>query len=120
MKAAAEESKSPPTTIATTPETQSLLEQDAEDQPAESSNGDSDTLQASSISVNTEDPKTKEKADEKPSDKADSNLVGKINNLVSTDLENIVEARDFFLLVFYVPVQMALCIVFLYMILGWR
>jgi hypothetical protein len=27
-----------------------------------------------------------------------SNLVGKLNNLVSTDLENIIEGRDFFLL----------------------
>jgi hypothetical protein len=66
-----------------------------------------------------------------------SNLVGKMNNLVSTDLDNLVEGRDFLLLglissvrvffgvsnctpvVLYLPLQIALCIWFLYSILGW-
>jgi hypothetical protein len=48
------------------------------------------------------------------------NLVGKINNLVTTDLANIVEARDFLLAVFFIPLQITLCIVFLYAVLGWR
>lgn len=48
------------------------------------------------------------------------NLVGKINNLVTTDLENIIESRDFVMILVYVPVQVTLCIVFLYAILGWR
>jgi hypothetical protein len=66
------------------------------------------------------------------------NLVGKMNNLVTTDLENIVDGRDFvllssslsvlfcphspyndFRLVVYLPLQVALCIWFLYDILGW-
>lgn len=49
-----------------------------------------------------------------------SNLVGRINNLVTTDLENIVDARDFLWIIVYIPVQIALCIVFLYQVLGWR
>jgi hypothetical protein len=66
------------------------------------------------------------------------NLVGKMNNLVTSDLENIVDGRDFvllssspsvlfcahgpsneFRLVVYLPLQIALCIWFLYEILGW-
>ncbi|KAI9509765.1 hypothetical protein F5148DRAFT_1275094 [Russula earlei] len=48
-----------------------------------------------------------------------SNLVGKMNNLVSTDLDNIIEGRDFLLVVLYLPLQIALCVWFLYSILGW-
>ncbi|KAI9434147.1 hypothetical protein H4582DRAFT_2112597 [Lactarius indigo] len=47
------------------------------------------------------------------------NLVGKMNNLVSADLENIVEGRDFLLLVLYIPLQIVICVWFLYNILGW-
>ncbi|KAI9449923.1 hypothetical protein BJY52DRAFT_1192187 [Lactarius psammicola] len=48
-----------------------------------------------------------------------SNLVGKMNNLVSTDLENIVGGRDFLFLVLYFPLQVVMCVWFLYNILGW-
>ncbi|KAK1236146.1 hypothetical protein PQX77_000617 [Marasmius sp. AFHP31] len=48
-----------------------------------------------------------------------SNLVGKITNLVTTDLQHIVELRDFMLLLIYVPLQIVLGIVFLYFLLGW-
>ncbi|KAF8876209.1 multidrug resistance-associated ABC transporter [Gymnopilus junonius] len=50
---------------------------------------------------------------------SDGNLVGKINNLVTTDLNNIVSGRDFLLVVLYVPVQIIFCVVFLYKVLGW-
>jgi hypothetical protein len=65
-----------------------------------------------------------------------TDLVGKINNLVSTDLSNIVDGRDFLLVcepvfVFFViqlsiflvvgaPLQIGLSIWFLYNVLGWR
>jgi len=48
------------------------------------------------------------------------NLVGKINNLVSTDLNNIVDGRDFLMIAVVCPIQIILCVVFLYKILGWR
>jgi hypothetical protein len=48
------------------------------------------------------------------------NLVGKINNLVTTDLANIVEARDFLVVLVYIPLQITLSITFLYVVLGWR
>ncbi|KAH9480738.1 ATP-binding cassette transporter abc4 [Psilocybe cubensis] len=49
----------------------------------------------------------------------DANLIGKINNLVTSDLNNIVEARDFIHLFVSVPLQVTLCVVFLYQLLGW-
>ncbi|KAF9243741.1 P-loop containing nucleoside triphosphate hydrolase protein [Melanogaster broomeanus] len=54
----------------------------------------------------------------KPKSSAD-NLVGKINNLVTTDLGNIIDGRDFLLLFPYIPLQVGCCIWFLYGILGW-
>ncbi|KAG8900334.1 hypothetical protein FRC00_013442 [Tulasnella sp. 408] len=48
----------------------------------------------------------------------DKNLVGRITNLISTDLENIVEARDFLFVIWYAPLQIALSTWFLYRILG--
>ena len=68
------------------------------------------------------------------------NLIGKINNLVTTDLANIVEARDFlslgthiysfmgffffldflFYSVLLAPLVIIICLVFLYQVLGWR
>lgn len=61
---------------------------------------------------------SKEEADETEADA--KNLVGRINNLVTTDLNNIVDSRDFIRLVVYTPVSVFLCVAFLYVILGWR
>ncbi|KAK0452213.1 hypothetical protein EV421DRAFT_1888046 [Armillaria borealis] len=47
------------------------------------------------------------------------NLIGRINNLVTTDLKNITDARGFVQLLVYTPLQLILCVVFLYVILGW-
>jgi hypothetical protein len=73
----------------------------SEDQ--ESSNGE--TLHASSTSVHSTSSKGKQKAKDSqaPEDKGEKeatagNIVGKINNLVTTDLANITNARDFMFL----------------------
>ncbi|KAF8188324.1 multidrug resistance-associated ABC transporter [Pholiota molesta] len=47
------------------------------------------------------------------------NLIGKINNLVTTDLDNIIEGVDFVSLGLRIPLQVILCLIFLYNILGW-
>lgn len=47
------------------------------------------------------------------------NFVGKINNLITTDLGNITDGRDFLLFFPYVPLQLVLCTWFLYHILDW-
>jgi hypothetical protein len=85
-----------------------------------------ETLTQDSASVRSTSTGSSQKQPSKPSKKKDDNeasadnLVGKINNLISTDLGNITEARDFLFVVLYIPLQIILCIVFLYMVLGWR
>ena len=66
-------------------------------------------------------PSSSAKLEEKSEDSSPSgaNLAGRINNLISTDLENITDSRDFMFLLIYAPLQTALCIAFLYTILGW-
>ncbi|KAJ7214037.1 P-loop containing nucleoside triphosphate hydrolase protein [Mycena pura] len=87
------------------------------------SEDESTTVQASTASIKSatsnakEPPKpSKEKEDPK---KAQGSLVGKINNLVTTDLGNIVDNRDFLVLFIYVPFQIGVGIYFLYVLLGW-
>ncbi|KAF7364934.1 Multidrug resistance-associated ABC transporter protein [Mycena venus] len=78
------------------------------------SEDDSATVQASSSSIKS----TASKQPPKPT-KQEGSLVGKINNLVTTDLGNIVDSRDFLVLVIYIPLQIAIGIWFLYVLLGW-
>ncbi|KAF8157969.1 hypothetical protein B0H34DRAFT_797400 [Crassisporium funariophilum] len=52
-------------------------------------------------------------------EKKKSNLVGKINTLMTVDMDHIVGSRDFFLLILLVPIKMTLALVFLYIVLGW-
>ncbi|KAH9166805.1 hypothetical protein EDB89DRAFT_2245995 [Lactarius sanguifluus] len=133
---------------ATTPDSGSVIETNIVSEAggsSEESRSEQSTIAGSSIKG-----KGKEKApgsdsgresDDEPGDS--SNLVGKMNNLVSTDLENIVDGRDFLLLslsssllsdlfpagsssltktfslVLYFPLQVVICVWFLYSILGW-
>ncbi|KAF9481117.1 multidrug resistance-associated ABC transporter [Pholiota conissans] len=62
---------------------------------------------------------TNKKEDGKQGDKKDDNLIGRINNLVTSDLNNITGARDFLFLVWAAPLQIILCTLFLYRLLGW-
>lgn len=52
--------------------------------------------------------------------KSSSSLEGRLNNLISSDLQAITTARDFLILLMNTPLLIALCIWFLYAILGWR
>ncbi|KAI5825519.1 hypothetical protein K523DRAFT_323377 [Schizophyllum commune Tattone D] len=61
---------------------------------------------------------TKDKKATEETQSSSQHLVGKINNLVTTDLANVTLARDFIIL-FIVPVQIAITITFLYKIIGW-
>ncbi|KAK0478556.1 hypothetical protein IW261DRAFT_1551827 [Armillaria novae-zelandiae] len=130
---------SPGKSTAPTPDNASIIE----DPPSTESSGSSSTLHGTSDAVSTDsrdancDTSTTNQAPssltevtqesvlgqdapENPAIQSDtSNLVGKINNLVTTDLGNIIDARDFLLIGVYVPVQITLCICFLYIVLGW-
>ncbi|KIJ38955.1 hypothetical protein M422DRAFT_258371 [Sphaerobolus stellatus SS14] len=57
--------------------------------------------------------------DSEKSKKGGAHLTGKINNLLTSDLENIGSGRDFLLVVLTVPLQLILCVVWLYQVLGW-
>ncbi|KAJ7274255.1 P-loop containing nucleoside triphosphate hydrolase protein [Mycena rebaudengoi] len=76
------------------------------------------TLQASSSSIKSL-AKQPPKATEEPATKSQGSLTGKINNLVTTDLGNIVDSRSFLMLFIYIPLQIVLCILFLHSLLGW-
>ncbi|KAJ3801154.1 hypothetical protein GGU11DRAFT_770568 [Lentinula aff. detonsa] len=84
---------------------------------------ESTTVHSSSASVssgNGQDKKKTKKSEEDEQPTSDTNnLVGKINNLVTTDLDNIIDGRDFLFVLIYIPVQIVLCMVFLYAVLGW-
>ncbi|KIM54250.1 hypothetical protein SCLCIDRAFT_1222221 [Scleroderma citrinum Foug A] len=75
---------------------------------------------ASSVAVGKHKTKGKQEdtANKTPRSSAE-NLVGKINNLVTTDLNNIVDGRDFLMIFPYTPLQIGVCTWFLYRILGW-
>ncbi|KAG5637468.1 hypothetical protein H0H81_004439, partial [Sphagnurus paluster] len=84
-----------------------------------------ESIPSSSSAINSDISKlAKGKGSQKsPKEEAKSrtpdHLVGKINNLVTTDLSNIVGSRDFLVLLLNIPLQIVLCIVFLYFLLGW-
>ncbi|TDL28857.1 P-loop containing nucleoside triphosphate hydrolase protein [Rickenella mellea] len=139
MKAATSDKKGEAdSTAATTPDTASVADSeehgdsgDADDSPVGSSADD--TLRASTSSVKSDSSKAKgkdpsasvsgksstsAKVDSEKSG-SDDNLVGKLNNMVTTDLNNITEGRDFLLLVLFSPFMICLAVWFLYSILGW-
>ncbi|KAG6906813.1 hypothetical protein DXG01_011997 [Tephrocybe rancida] len=50
---------------------------------------------------------------------ASKSLVGRMNNLISSDLQAITKAAEFLQLFFAAPIMVVLCVAFLYTILGW-
>ncbi|KAH7905541.1 hypothetical protein BJ138DRAFT_1017581, partial [Hygrophoropsis aurantiaca] len=109
-----------------TPDTTSIAGLDSLDNEVSTDEGTEETLRASSTNKISSVAKGKQKAVESktvgdtraPSSNA-NNLIGKINNLVSSDLNNITDGRDFLLMCLYTPLQVGVGIWFLYRILGW-
>ncbi|KAJ6587825.1 P-loop containing nucleoside triphosphate hydrolase protein [Mycena sp. CBHHK59/15] len=83
------------------------------------SEDESATVQASSSSVKSTRGKEPAKPVTEEKKKSEGNLVGRINNLVTTDLGNITDSRDFLVLLVFIPLQIAFSIWFLYAVLGW-
>ena len=102
-----------PSTATASSDNASVMEQPSSLETSESSRGSGDeTLvqpNSSSIKSASDPNKGKQKADaqsaeDKPAPKVEATadtLVGKINNLVTTDLNNITEGRDFLLICEY-------------------
>ncbi|KAF8308373.1 P-loop containing nucleoside triphosphate hydrolase protein, partial [Clavulina sp. PMI_390] len=74
------------------------------------------TGKTASSSTSTNMPKSAAKA---KLDSATSTLVGRINNLISSDLEHIVEGRELPYILIHIPLKIILSMWFLYLILGW-
>ena len=129
MKSESNESSSSsrPPTEPSTPDTASVAESTSVHHSVEGTNETTtSTLTAQSSPSPSDRDSTKKSKKSKVEDKEEgkkggkgSNLVGKITNLVSTDLNNIVDGRDFPMLFISLPLQIVLCIVFLYKVLGW-
>ena len=128
---------SKPATAIATPELREVTsdEHSADEDTNGSSEGGQSTFRGSSTtrvptesSGSTTNPKSTsspskgsgggDKDKDKPSTQG-TNLVGKITNLISTDLGNLVDGRDFLFLIWYSPLQIAFCVWFLYVILDW-
>jgi hypothetical protein len=84
------------------------------------------TVRASSSSLESTSSKGSKQSQSKNEEESPAgtssanNLVGRINNLVATDLGNIIDARDLMFVLVYIPLSIVLCVVFLYIVLGWR
>ncbi|KAI0650859.1 multidrug resistance-associated ABC transporter [Trametes meyenii] len=113
-----------------TPENASIAEgNDSDEGSPQASNGSEDeTVRASTVSTSSttaakagKDTKKVEEEPAAPSSggQASGNLIGRINNLVTTDLNNLVDGRDFLFVALYAPAQIVVGVVFLYTILGW-
>ena len=59
------------------------------------------------------------KDDPPADDEQTAGLVGRLTTLASTDLENIIDGRDFLMAILYGPLQLVLGAIFLYQILSW-
>ncbi|GJE87807.1 multidrug resistance-associated ABC transporter [Phanerochaete sordida] len=62
---------------------------------------------------------TKDKGGEKAAVSNDSSMVGKINNMISTDVNTLEGGQTFILVAWFTPLQIALSVLFLYVVLGW-
>jgi hypothetical protein len=74
---------------------------------------------ATTVTGGAKDDKDAEGKDGGKGGKKGSNLIGRISNLVTSDLASIVNGRDFLLITLNTPLQVALGMWFLYWILGW-
>ncbi|OCH83833.1 P-loop containing nucleoside triphosphate hydrolase protein [Obba rivulosa] len=132
IRVKAEDDKSASTSAgpsaAVTPDNASVAES-AEGGSADSENGsEGTTVGASTVSVGSS-AKDKQKAKDKavneqkptspPPGEKSKNLVGKLNNLVTVDIDKITNAREFVMILVMVPLQTGLSAWFLYTILGW-
>ncbi|KAH7903194.1 ABC transporter type 1, transmembrane domain-containing protein [Hygrophoropsis aurantiaca] len=125
MKAEGPDDKKPISDANTTltPDTTSLAGSDSPGGEVGTDEGTEDTLRASEASSlakgKQKAAQTKKIGDERGPKSNTSNLIGKINNFVSSDLNNITEGRNFLMLCLYAPLQICLSIWILYGILGW-
>ncbi|KAF7353584.1 ATP-binding cassette transporter [Mycena sanguinolenta] len=97
------------------------VDADADATPTASGSGSTDGASSADGTASS----TKKAGKTAPKKEKDENAqtainVGQISNLVTTDLRNVTNMADFLQLVFYLPVTVVFCVVFLWVVLGWR
>ncbi|KAH9907116.1 ABC transporter type 1, transmembrane domain-containing protein [Fomitopsis serialis] len=123
------------TTVAGTPDTASDAESSATAPTAQENGNDSEgdsaagkgkqksTTQTVPVAAQNADANRvvgrEEKAKPADDDKKGKNVVGKINNLISSDLTSLAWGREFLTLLVKLPVEILCCVWFLYAVLGW-
>ncbi|VDC03809.1 unnamed protein product [Peniophora sp. CBMAI 1063] len=111
------ETRTPSASAAPTPETASIAASTTDNNGAES---DASARKArSSAATPSRGNSTKIAAKEEKGNDEGANFVGKINNLVTTDLQSIGRGRDFTIPVFNTTFTLAMSLYFLYLVLGW-
>ncbi|KAH9951515.1 hypothetical protein B0H21DRAFT_775731 [Amylocystis lapponica] len=119
MRVKAETSEGPAsgaTTAVATPETASLCEPTAAEEHQDGlRDSDGVTLDPHAETGTAGGKQTPKSSD----DDKGSNLIGRLNNLITSDMDNISGARDFLYLLVQVPLETSFCMYFLYEVLGW-
>ncbi|ORX36515.1 hypothetical protein BD324DRAFT_651753 [Kockovaella imperatae] len=98
-----------------------LLPSAPEPTVVESENGTDDTEVGSSSQASNKGKIADKKAESQDGSEEGTGqgIAGKINVLIAADVSAVVEGRDFPLIFVLLPVQLVLCVVFLYNILSW-
>jgi hypothetical protein len=118
---AAEESTEHVPTAGTTPEADNSTSghrQSATDVSVASTSASTVVSSSNSSKKDANTKNDKRGAMEEPKVTGD-NFLGRLNNLVTSDLQNITVGRDFLFVVVSAPVHMILGVSFLYVLLGW-
>ncbi|PPQ73481.1 hypothetical protein CVT26_010183 [Gymnopilus dilepis] len=112
----AEATSSQPATVETSggaPDPDPSAEGSEDTQSVETENTSTSAKGKGKMSPTT--PPSEAEADTKKKD----NLIGKLNTMVSVDLDNVFGAKDFLMVLVQAPVELVLAMVFLYRVLGW-
>ncbi|KZV63334.1 P-loop containing nucleoside triphosphate hydrolase protein [Peniophora sp. CONT] len=129
LRVKSESASTPAPSAAPTPDNASIAESDAGTAVADGSestashSGEASSSTAVSSSSQSDGKGAGKTGDKKENDgkdeKKEDNFAGKINNLVTTDLQSIVNGRDFTMVAVFTPVMVAISLYFLYLVLGW-
>ncbi|TFY68446.1 hypothetical protein EVJ58_g1015 [Rhodofomes roseus] len=104
------------TTVAGTPDTAYVAGSSATTAQENGNDNDSDSSAGKGKQKSTTTAQT---AKPKDDEKKGKNVVGKINNLISSDLASLGNGRNFVMILVKLPVEIICCVWFLYAVLGW-
>ncbi|KAF9046093.1 multidrug resistance-associated ABC transporter [Panaeolus papilionaceus] len=105
-------------TAPTTPDSASVTDAGSTTEAEESDDTQSESTAVAKGKAKAKDGEAAKAPTPAPAAKKD-NLVGKINTLVTVDVDTILSAKDFLMFVVQVPLELGLSALFLYKIMGW-